>query len=296
MADSQCGACSGCATFAGLRSCQVCCLVGRPFLVAGTARTAEVTTRGDWLADCQLPDLGGLGPEALCALGEAWQRAAAMEHASVAAFARFALELMSLGAPAELIDESTRAMSDESLHAKLCFSLASAYLGTKRGPGPLETQDSLLGRDLRAIVLTAVREGCVGETLAALEAVEALEHATDPAVRRVLERISADEMRHAGLAWRFVRWALDQQTEPSLEQAVRAEFNAALAESDSLRPAPVEPAAASLLAHGILPVAQRRELRRQVLRDLVTPCFDALFAKRQGAGGDLVGGRAQAAV
>ena len=285
MADNQCGTCSGCVNTGSTRYCEPCCAVGRPFLVAGTARCAELVARADWLAGDVRPDLAGLGPEARRALGEAWQGAAAMEHASIAAFARFVLELMSLGAPAELIDESTRAMSDESEHAKLCFSLASTYLGVCRGPGPLETQDSLLGRDLHAIVITALREGCIGETVAALEAAEALEHATDEAVRRVLERISVDEMRHAALAWRFVRWALSN-AELGLRQAVRAELDAALTENDLARPRAPEPADANLLAHGILPEAHRRELRWHVVRDLIGPCATALFEPAVGAPAD----------
>jgi hypothetical protein len=61
-------------------------------------------------------------------------------------------------------------------------------------------------------VIGTVREGCVGETLAALEAAEALQHCEDEAARPVLERIAAEEAQHAQLAWRFVAWALEARS------------------------------------------------------------------------------------
>jgi hypothetical protein len=51
-------------------------------------------------------------------------------------------------------------------------------------------------RRLESIVIAAIEEGCIGETVAALEAAEALAHCADPEARRVLE-ISRDETEHA---------------------------------------------------------------------------------------------------
>jgi hypothetical protein len=182
---------------------------------------------------------------------------------------------MSLGAPPELIERATQAMADETAHAKLCFALASRYRGKSVGPGPLAVEGSLDSMSLQEIVILTIREGCIGETVAAIEAAEAAEHATDPVVRAALHRISADETRHAELAWRFVRWAIERFGPETLEVA-RAEF---------LRCAPVaasdEPLIASdrdLLAHGVLPEAARRALRAEVLTRVVGPCARALCA------------------
>ena len=51
------------------------------------------------------------------------------EQASVASFARFSLDLLSVGAPADLVDDAHDAAKDEIQHAKLAFGLASFYLG-----------------------------------------------------------------------------------------------------------------------------------------------------------------------
>jgi hypothetical protein len=64
---------------------------------------------------------------------------------------------------------------------------------------------------LADIIELVIVEGCIGETSAALEALEAAEAETDPVLRSAYARIAADEQRHAELAFRFVRWALEQE-------------------------------------------------------------------------------------
>jgi hypothetical protein len=52
----------------------------------------------------------------------------------------------------------------------------------------------------RAIVVaTTIHEGCVGETLAALEVAQSAQQVTDEALRAVLETIAEDEARHSEL-------------------------------------------------------------------------------------------------
>ncbi len=139
---------------------------------------------------------------------EHFERMALMEHASIAAFARFTLQLLSLGAPFALIAESNRAQRDETNHARLAFTLATRFSGSPCGPGPLDVRDALVEMSPAAILATTIVEGCVGETVAALEASAALEQCCDEEVRRVLGQVVEDETRHAQLAWRTVQWML----------------------------------------------------------------------------------------
>jgi hypothetical protein len=200
---------------------------GRPFLVAGEARLAPACdTPGGWTRPSAL-DATALSVNERRQLAEHWTEMGRMEHASVAAFARFTLDLLSLGAPAELVVASQRALSDEIEHARLCFGLASAYAGRSVGPGALAMDGALDERSFETIVTTAIREACVGETLAALEAEAELAEASDPEVRRVLERIAADEARHAELGFRFLRWALDRAA-PALRARFVAELRTAV--------------------------------------------------------------------
>jgi len=193
----------------GHRACEAKGVCGRPFLVGDAARVAHVVARTDW-ADTRLagPQLLHLSLQERSQLAAHWTKMGQLEHASIAAFARFSLQLLALGAPPDLVEDCTRALGDETRHARLCFQLASAYAGRAIGPGPLDVEQSLVATSLLQIVELVIAEGCVGETVAALEALEAGEAAADPMIRAAYAQIARDEQRHAELAFRFVRWAL----------------------------------------------------------------------------------------
>jgi hypothetical protein len=201
---------------------------------------------------------------------------ALMEHASVASFARFALHLLGLGAPPELLVATTAAMQDETRHAQLCFALARRYGGEDVGPGELALNDAFTNNDFESIVLAAVKEGCIGETVSALEATEAAEHCVDVPTREVLERIAREEAAHAELAWRFVAWALGR-AEGSLVERVRSVFAAELAPRGG-HEAPASLHDLTLLAFGVVTPDEREKLRRRALSETVLPCAEMLLS------------------
>jgi hypothetical protein len=195
----------------GHRTCESAAVCGRPFLVEAAARVAPVTPRGDWTERGLAPRVDHLtGPER-ATLAAHWTKLGQMEHASIAAFARFQLQLLALGAPSELVMACNQALVDETAHTQLCFALASAYAGRKLGPGPLDVSHSLDVTALADIVDLVLLEGCIGETSAALDALESAASAADRVIRDAYARIAADEQRHAELAFRFVRWALERE-------------------------------------------------------------------------------------
>jgi hypothetical protein len=255
------------------RTCGFICAIGRPFQVSGTDRIADWSVRDDWCDQAELRVGSEPPPELARRLRDEWTRVALMEHASIAAFARFTLQLLSLGAPAELVEACHRAQSDETRHARLCFALASRFGRHPVGPGPLAIDGALEEQSLAEIVRLVIREGCVGETVAALEAAEACLHSVDPAVREVLESVREDELLHAELAWRFVRWAVSVGGEAILELAQRELVVAVAAQSS---PPSSDSDVAGLADYGILPESHRAALRTRALRDVVAPCARAL--------------------
>ena len=178
---------------------------GRPFMVDEQAVVAPLRARDDWRALQAVPVIDGFVAARLAAH---WANIGQLEHASVAAFAQFVLQLLAVGAPPTLVLAAQQALADEVEHARLCFGLASLYAGAGVGPGPLAIAGVGASVDLAALTDAVIREACVGETLAAFEAREAAAQAEDPAVRATLEKIAADETRHAELGWRFVQWAV----------------------------------------------------------------------------------------
>jgi hypothetical protein len=212
-------------------------------------------------------------------VARAWLEDARLEHASIASFARFTIELLALGAPADLVLDAQRATADEVEHARLCFALASRYAGEMLGPGPLGIDGAELTSSLVECAASAVREGCVGETLAALQASEQLARAADPRVRAALARIADDEARHAELAWRFVRWAIERGG-AAVRAAVARAFREALRDLERAGPRPIDTVdAAACRAHGRLLPAEERAFALLAAREIIEPCRRALLGQ-----------------
>jgi hypothetical protein len=205
-------------------------------------------------------------------LSEHWVKVGLMEHASIAAFARFALQLLSLGAPPELIEAAGQAVKDETEHARLAFELASSYAERPLDPGKLALDDAFGEMDLTCIALNTVLEGCIGETIAAMEAEWASQESREPALCRVLDTIARDEHQHADLAWRFIRWALEQR--PELSEPIMSLLKDELAQAE--RAAHSTEPEVDLLAFGVVNEKQRAVLRAEALRNVILPCMKAL--------------------
>lgn len=212
-----------------------------------------------------------LPPEVRREVAALWLRAAQLEHASIASFSRFSLELLSAGAPPQLVEGAHRAALDEVRHAKLCFAVASAYAGAPLGPGPLPLDARAFQRfDLVNSAVNAVLEGCVVETLSALEAAAAADLAEPAALTRVLTLLSAQEQAHAELAYRFVGWAVGH---PGVKDAVARAVEQRLA---FVEPPPPD-ADQRIEAHGRLTPKTAAAVRAHGMKSVVQPALRALL-------------------
>lgn len=279
----------GCSDFAGepysvmghccyAISCYCC---GRPMTIDGRRREASATPRADWLAVSAaveaLPD-----PALRQALSEAWLGDALLEHASIASFARFTLQLLNLGAPSELVEASQQASLDEVRHARDCFALASRYGTAPLGPSELDLRGALAECTLEQAVTATIVEGCIGETIASAMADAQHQRARDNQARAVLARIADDEARHAELAWRFLRWAL-QVGGDSVAVVVRSAFAHHIADArDSLARASIsfDHDVEAWHHHGRLTPSEQIDVSRAALDRIIAPCAAALLAHR----------------
>ncbi len=207
------------------------------------------------------------------ALVEAWRADAAAEHASVASFARVVLELLAVGAPADLVSAAIAAGQDEVAHAQSCYAIAARLSGRSKQPGPLPIVAPREATLLRVAVDTFL-EGCVGETIAALCAERAAARASDPAIREVLERIADDESRHAALAWRTLHWALAQGGR-EVAHAVKAAAAEVLSVDPQLPAAVDHP---DWSRFGRLSAREHADAVRDARREIVAPMLASLLA------------------
>ncbi len=248
-----------------------CC--GRPLYVDGDEVVAQTCPGpSDWstLAEVDAP------PEARQAGRAYWLRVAQLEHASVASFGRVALELLRHGAPADLVARCHEAALDEVRHAQLAFGLASALGDGPVRPGPLPLGGAVtLSSTLADLAETLVREGCIGETLAALEAAARLRGA-EGAVGDALATIADDEGRHASLAWATLRWLVAVGGDDVVVRAasVFAEGPGATAGHDV-------PGGRSL---GLLTREELNGVHEDAWRSVVAPAWAALVGREAPSG------------
>jgi hypothetical protein len=234
---------------------------------------------------CFWSELDALTPsdigEPLCSrVAAAWLSVALSEHASIASFSRFALELMAVGAPPELLEATHRAALDEIRHARLAFAISSRLSGKQLGPGPLAMPPgAFVDHDRASVTLAAVREGCVAETLAAIEAAEARDRAHPGAIRRALTIIARDEAAHAALSWTFARWALGGAPD-ALRAAVADALRTAF-ELELCAPVLVGIDDEAMLAYGRLGEQRRRDVRARAVEQVLKPAAADLLAGGQ---------------
>lgn len=240
---------------------------GRPMVIDGKATVARVSRGESWTDGAITIDTGALPPCVRARLHDHWLDIARLEHASIASFAKFSLELLLVGAPMDLVRDAQQAGLDEVAHAERSFAIAAAYGGERSAARAMtELANVRPESDVRALVTAAIEEGCVSEMLGAFEVGEQAALATSPALADTLAVIADDESRHAALAWRFVRWSVAS----GLVDAglVRSAFASAIARRrDGLGRAPAPPADDELAEqHGLLPAARRDALHLEALR------------------------------
>ncbi|MEZ4302501.1 MAG: hypothetical protein R3B70_46665, partial [Polyangiaceae bacterium] len=252
-------------------SAESCCYLlgsigcdGRPLLVDNAPRLAPVMPcRGPWAkrpvgADGAADiDVAGLDAGERAEIARRWAERARFEHASIASFARFSMTLLACGAPPELVEAAHAAAVDEIRHARTALAIAAEYAGEPMDLGKLDIRGALSEADsLESAAIATVIEGCVGETLAAIEVAASAAAAGPLRVREALSAIAEDETRHAELSWAFVKWAVVRGG-PAVRQRVGTAFSQAF---ERVGRDAGERDEAGAPEHGFLPGAEVAEL------------------------------------
>ena len=261
--------------------------IGRPFSVKGKFRrsTSKTSSDGDdyhgwsWKTGLRpkVPTNVSFSQE----IGRRWLQQAEGEHASVASFARHTIQLMAIGAPSGFLAASQEASLDEIRHAQICYSLASLLLGSDFAPGPLDIEGSLDRIDLKEIIQSTIQEGCIEETISAVEAHLGAHTAQDPDLKAALTEIAIDETRHAQLSWDTVQWAVQRfpEIQPFVKETFRVELEMrylALQKqfSATLITLNEEHTIAKLIrSYGLVVLKDRNMIRQVTIKEIITPVY-----------------------
>ena len=204
------------------------------------------------------------------ATSEKWAHKALAEHASIATFSRFSLDLLSLGAPLWLVQLSLEASLDEVRHAEVSFDIANLYRedgAACLSAGAFPSHSVEVSADWNAISRDAARGGCVGETAAALRMTQE-QHGglVDVYVRRMAE----DEVRHSALAWVSVKWMMDSAPSDVSLEVRDAEWWLRELKSEEKANVVMQDVIMSTLSWVVVSDADYRELYRSIVAELMS--------------------------
>ena len=201
---------------------------GRPLRIKGKQVHADLIKGSDWTRG-EMPDAKKLDSATRDALEALWLHDAQKEHASVPAFSRISWLLVSVGAPAEIVEWSHRAAIEEIEHTQLCFALAQGYSNSNTSytvkPMPELLSGGLDLKDDALIVLAkeSLSDGCQLEDFNADVAAACSDVCEERVTRNVLKQIALEERSHAEFSWKVLEWTLEQspnQVRKSIEQTL----------------------------------------------------------------------------
>lgn len=213
-----------------------------------------------------------------------WAKVAMMEHASVASFSRFSLELMSIGASPELLALAHQAALDEVRHTQISLDIANQFSSTTFTPGafPISSKaaDFAFG-DMERIASAAALEACIEETLAAAVVMYQAEHMGDSKQQTLLRAVALDEANHAAFAWKAVQWMAS--TSPAVHAAVASVFSNRAREYEVVPP-PKVPSVSTLQHLGLLDQRTVAKIQNDAWHQIVVPAAASLgFLESDGS-------------
>ena len=118
--------------------------------------------------------------------------------------------MISVGAPTKLLIASQKASIDEIHHAQISYRLSSEFMKESFSPGTLSIKGSLESGNIEQMIKSTIHEGCIEETVSAVEAHHNARMAKTKDIKDFIFKIATDETNHAQLAWDSMKWVIDR--------------------------------------------------------------------------------------
>ena len=157
-----------------------------------------------------------LSDEELKKYYDCWLKQGLAEHASIASFSRFSLDLISLGAPSFLIELVHKGTLDEIRHSKIAFDVANIFLSAIGdednnkciNPSKIQSHNIQIDGNCQRILNDLINGGCFNELISALQSVT---DAINLKSNKLLHSIALDETKHCSLAWIAMIWIIQNK-------------------------------------------------------------------------------------
>ncbi len=226
---------------------------------------AEVVSSAAWGSLDLEPDIERLDMVTRLLLAGYWTDLGRTKHAAVGRFARLTVALLQLGAPPEIVQRAQSAGGAELRHARLAFTLASAFRLSAVGPGALPVAEDVEA-GVAPLVALIVETCCLSATAESLELRALHDRAEDPAVRFVLSETSREASEQVLFGWRTLQWLCEEHGEPA-RSAVREQLDRVAEETAAARSEPPRYPLRdeSLLRSGYASALVRRDMRLTAL-------------------------------
>ena len=219
-------------------------------------------------------------PAVLRRAQENWRARMVHEHRSAAVFSGLLPQLMAAGAALDFKTTALRASLDELRHASLCAAVVSLLGGEPSAeaeltPAPLPTHAGCSAREvaLRNVLFA----GCLSETVSVSLLSAERETTREPAIRRVVEQLAADEVLHARLGWTYLASTLPELSSegrarlPDFLRASFAHLERSMAEAMPLGPPLDDTTRDELAALGVTASEDGRELFLDTVHAVILP-------------------------
>lgn len=202
------------------------------------------------------------------AAGEAWALRARVEQEAARRFDRLAAAIPRFDPESPIPALLRAAADDERRHAVLCARLSAAYglpAIDSTADGEVAPRD-LAPRD--AVLYEMVAACCITETESVATVTTLLAGRLEPEVESVLREIARDEVAHGRMGWAHLAREASLREVGFLSRWIPVMLAGSV---DDTLFSPAGSADDGLLAHGVFPLARKREVFVRTLEEVVLP-------------------------
>jgi hypothetical protein len=186
-----------------------------------------------------------------------------------------------LGTHPKVLELAKNAIGEEGEHAIICQNVAARYGADHEHHADLHQAASLAPGNLspvEALLFEMVAFCCLTESLNAALLLEISQKAVNPEIRSAAQTILKDEVHHSQMGWAHLSWCREQGQGAFIEQALPYMLVQTGAEELNLNPDAVLESP-GLLAHGELPLQERKKLFHDVLHQIFFPGLQRMEIK-----------------